>query len=206
MTLAMRRLQILVPDSNTEHAVRGAVGRTVSLAVGHFEFELIVHPGRDGGVRSSGPELLRLQRSRFSHALLIVDDEGSGSARGAIETEKELDSRLALVWGPHAKAIVVEPEIDIWMWGAESHIRDVVGWTHGVRIRSWLQSKGHEFDAKGKPIRPKEALHEVFRFCQVPRSSAQYKALATRISLKRCNDPAFLRLSETLQSWFGQRT
>lgn len=54
----------------------------------------------------------------------------------------------------------------------------------------------------GKPTRPKEALEAVFPACRLPRSAANYRRIAERVSLSRCVDPAFGRLRKTLQRWF----
>ena len=194
----MRDLVILVPDKNTEYAVRGALGREQSLGIRRIDFSVIVDPGRDGGARRRGVQILRVERHQFTHAVLMFDYEGSGAATPAANLETELDAALAADWAARAKAIVIEPEIDIWMWGAETHIREVVGWRSPPGIREWLITRRFVFDAEGKPERPKEAMEEVFRQVQVPRSSAHYQALAGKLSLTRCRDAAFLRLRAAL--------
>ncbi|MFB3133348.1 MAG: hypothetical protein ACE10K_12585, partial [Rhodothermales bacterium] len=56
-----------------------------------------------------------------------------------------------------------------------------------------------------KPQRPKEAVEAVLRATDTPRSSSLYRQLAQKVSLNRCDDPAFLKLKSTLQEWFGIR-
>jgi len=133
----------------------------------------------------------------------MFDYEGSGAATPAGDLETELDAALTADWAGHAKAIVIEPELDVWMWGAETHIREVIGWRGPSGIREWLVARQFVFDAHNKPERPKEAMEEVFRHSQVPRSSAHYQALAGRLSLTRCQDPAFLRLRGAMTAWFA---
>ena len=198
----MRDIVLLVPDKNAEFTVRGALGRHQSLGIRPIDFDVIVDPGRDGGVRRRGAQILAVERNQFRHAALILDYEGSGATVSAVELEANLDAALSDRWGSGAKAIVIEPELDVWMWGAETHVREVVGWYHPPGIRDWLRSQHFEFDAQGKPLRPKEALEAVCRQAQVPRSSAQYQDLARRISLSRCRDTAFLRLRDALTTWF----
>lgn len=202
----MRDLVILVPDKNTEYVVRGGLEREESLGIRALDFEIIVDPGRDGGVRRRGVQILGVQKRQFSHALLMFDFDGCGADDPPAELERRLDAALSGLWGTHAKAIVIEPEVDVWMWGAETHVKEVVDWLSPQGIRDWLQSRGFRFSDQGKPERPKEALEAVFRQAQMPRSSAHYQALARRLSLVRCHDAAFLRLRAALAGWFGMGT
>jgi hypothetical protein len=200
----MKDLVILVPDKNTQFALRGALGRPDALGVRAITHEFRPHPGRDGGGRTTGVEVLARERARFSHALLVFDLEGSGAQEQLTieDLEGELDEKLRLHWGPHAKAIVIAPELDIWLWGADNALRDILQWPQAGTIRDWLQDQGFAFDANVKPVRPKEALEAMVPIHRQPRSSALYEKITSRISLQRCVDPAFLRLRATLQSWF----
>jgi hypothetical protein len=202
----MKDLAILTPDKNTQFALMGALGRHEALVIRPIKFEFIVHPGRDGGVRKTGAELLRLERKDFSHALLLLDFEGSGTAYGdAITLEKELDIKLAKDWGADGKAIVIQPELDIWMWGTDNVVERAIGWpADGPRLRDWLRGRGFEIDYKGKPARPKEALEGALRVSKRPRSSALYEEISRTVSLAKCSDDAFLRLRKQLADWFPQ--
>lgn len=199
----MRDLILLVPDKNTEFTVRGALSRPDALGIREIDFQLLVEPGRDGGVRRRGSQVLGVQQARFAHALLLLDHEGSGSEIGPVELEAQLDQSLSVMWGDRAKAIVIDPEVDVWMWGAETHLRSMVDWRFPEDIRPWLVAQSFVFAADGKPARPKEALEAAFRRAQTPRSSARYEQVARRISLTRCKDDAFLRLRTTMVGWFG---
>jgi hypothetical protein len=55
---------------------------------------------------------------------------------------------------------------------------------------------------QAKPRRPKEALEAALREIRRPRSSALYSELATRVSLRGYDEPAFAALTATLQRWF----
>jgi hypothetical protein len=202
----MKDLIVLSADKNAAFALQGALGRHESLGIRPIEFEVLKpHPGRDGGVRKSGPDVLALQRSRFSHALLVLDFEGCGAeATGAAVIEEQLNERLRRVWSDRAKAIVADPELDIWMWGADSILREAIDWPSGKGpIREWLRAKGFEIHPHtGKPLRPKEALEAALRDVGQPRSSSLYKKLAEKLSLQRCSDQAFQRLRRQLEAWF----
>ena len=197
----MKDLIILVADKTMEFTLRAGLGRHEALGIRPISFDMLQHPNRDGGVRTTGAQILALERARFAHALLMLDFEGSGTAGSARQLEQELDVQLAATWGTRSKAIVIEPELDTWAWGADNLLAQVFTWPRPEPIREWLAEQGFEF-VDGKPRRPKEALERVFRFCGWPRSAANYLKIAERISLAHCQDPAFARLKSALQLWF----
>jgi hypothetical protein len=200
----MKDLVVLVADKNMQATLRGALARPQALEIRPISFDFRVHPGRDGGARTSGPAVLATERRRFSHALLVLDLEGSGSNTiDPVEVERELDARLGVQWEDRAKSVVIAPELDVWLWGADNALRDVFRWPLQGSIREWLLAEGFELDAAGKPARPKEAFEAMVRVHRQARSSALYEKVAAKISLKRCHDAAFVRLRTQLQRWFG---
>ena len=200
----MKDLVILVADKNAQFALQGALGRSQSLGIREITWEIRTHVGRDGGARVSGASVLALERPRFNHAILLFDFEGCGSDEGqtAADIEHLLDGQLAMHWGQRAKAIVIEPEVDAWIWGNDNLLRELVRWPLAQSIRDWLQDRGFELTDQDKPVRPKEALEAIVRIHRQPRSSALYEKVCSRISLRNCGDAAFLRLRATLQEWF----
>lgn len=200
----MKDLVLLVADKSMQATLRGALLRPAALGIRPISFDFRVHPGRDGGARMTGSDLLALEHRRFGHALLIFDLEGSGAnIDDPLLIEGALDAKLNNQWGDRAKSIVIAPELDIWMWGAESALREVFRWPLDLSIREWLIGEGFQIDADGKPMRPKEALVAMIRVHRQARSAALYEKIAEKISLRRCRDAAFVRLRNRLQEWFG---
>mgnify|MGYP000871502458 CR=1 FL=1 len=198
-------LAIVVADKNMDFALRGILSRPKALGIRGIRHRTIPHSGRDGGVRTSGPALLAVQERDFEHGLLLLDFEGSGSIlNDAVALEAELDKALVSTWGDRAKAIVIEPELDSWVWGSDNLLRDVLEWKESETIRDWLRSRNFQFSEHGKPERPKEALDQLMRHVHQPRSSSLYQEITHRISLTRCVDPAFRRLKDTLARWFPE--
>ena len=155
----MKDLVILSADKNIQFALKGALSRSRSLGTREIEFDFIVHPGRDGGARKTGPDLLRLERRRFSHALLVLDFEGCGTDHPDSESlEVELDQRLSTSWEFAAKSVVIHPELDVWVWGSDTAIESAISWPLNEGLREWLRNEGFSFDHNNKPTRPKEAL------------------------------------------------
>jgi hypothetical protein len=199
----MKDLAVLVADKNMEYALRGILARPEALGIHRLSYETETHPGRDGGVRTSGPETLVLLKRQFHNGLLMMDWEGSGAdAENSIELENELDGRLADLWGIGAKAIVIDPELDAWVWGSDNAMGEVLGWKKAQRLRARLADLGYELNENQKPLRPKDALEKVMVYLSEPRSSILYQRMTSKISLERCVDPAFNRLKSTLQAWF----
>jgi len=200
----MKDLVLLVADKNAHYALKGALGRPQSLGIRRIEAEFRVHPGRDGGARRSGPEVLAPEVKRFQHALLILDWQGCGAAEESpLVLEAALNERLHQQWGLCGRAIVIDPEVDIWMWGSDHALQETIAWQHELSVRDYLRKKEFEFREDGKPFQPKEALEAALREPKLPRSSALYGRIAEKISLRRCTDDSFLRLREQLGLWFG---
>jgi hypothetical protein len=79
----------------------------------------------------------------------------------------------------------------------------VLGWrSRKPSLRSWLVASGFSSEPLDKPKRPKEAVEQALRFVRKARSSALYRQLAERVSLRRCTDPAFSKLMRVLRNWF----
>jgi hypothetical protein len=199
----MNDLVILAADKEMQYALRGALNRPEALGTRPLCYDSFVHAGHDGGVRQTGPDLLRMKRRTATHALLILDYEGSGAASSAADLESELDRRLTADWGTAAKAIVIQPELEAWVWGADNVMHEILGWKNIEGARVWLRRHGFDFSSLGKPRRPKEAFSALLREASLPRSAAIFEEIASRISLQRCHDAAFLRLRKQLVDWFS---
>lgn len=199
----MKDLVIVAADKNAEFAIGGALRRPHAAGIRSIDFEIKVHPGRDGGARKDGVAMLALEKGRFGHGLLILDFDGCGTRlSSAIELEAELDRSLEVRWGRNAKAIAIEPELDVWAWGSDNAMGEILDWPPGTTIRGHLRRLGFELRPDGKPVRPKEALEAILKVRRLPRSASLYARITGRISLDRCTDSAFKRLRRQLVEWF----
>jgi hypothetical protein len=200
----MRDLVVLAADKNIQFALRGALPRSEALGIRPITFDFRVHAGRDGGARSSGADVLRSQRRQFDHALLILDFDGCGAKAGqsALDVEEQLDTELSHVWYDKAKAIVIDPELETWVWGSDNALQAALGWPVQQSNRTWLAQRGFAIGVNGKPEQPKDAFAALVPVHQMPRSSAIYESITAKISLTACKDAAFRRLKGSLQQWF----
>ena len=197
----------LVADKNMEYAIRGILARHQSLGVRPVDREVYVHPERDPGCLRRCEHFLRPFAGQFERAIVMFDREGCGrDAASRDELESDVERRLAATgWGNRSAAIVVDPELENWVWSESPHVDDILGWS-GVEptLRDWLVTRGYLTQESAKPDRPKEAMESALQAAQVRRSSSLYRELASRVSLTHCADPAFLKLRSLLQAWFAQ--
>jgi hypothetical protein len=205
---SIKDLIVVVADKSMMATVVGILGRPHALGIRPIAFDVKVHMNYDSGVRVEGVSTIHTFRSEFSHALLLLDYEGCGADENAAKRKfpAELQDELAIclrqTWGEKSDVIVINPELDVWVWGGDNILRELLGWQETASIRDWLKAKGFEFGATGKPIRPKEAFDCVLRQCRQSHSASMYRKIAERISLSRCTDESFQRLSHVLQDWF----
>lgn len=200
----VRDLILLVADSNIEFTMKGLLSRPKSLGIRELDFQVVTHPERDPGCFLRSPDFLRPFQSKYRHALVVLDREGSGQeAQSRHELEEDLEQRLAVVWKENAVAIVVDPELEIWLWSDSPEVDEVLGWQgRDPDLRSWLVEQDYAAKPTDKPERPKEATEQALRLARKPRSSALYRRLAKKVSFRRCTDPAFEKLKTTLRQWF----
>jgi hypothetical protein len=190
-----------------EFAVRGLLNRSKALMVREVVSDIYVHPENDPGCLLHGHDFLRSFVNRYAHALVILDREGCGQERFSRETlESNIEERLSQTgWDHRAAAIVIDPELEVWVWSDSPHVDSVLGW-EGKQpdLRSWLIIQGFSSSRQIKPNRPKEAVQEALRLVRKQRSSSLYLQLAEKVSLDRCFDRAFIKFKMTLNDWFSE--
>lgn len=201
----IRDLIILTSCKNSEHAIKGILSRQEALGIHNVTYDIKINSKRDPGCLLISHDILRLYLKRYSHAIVVFDREGCGQEKKPTrDLEKRVETLLSRNgWGSHAAAIVIDPELDIWVWSDSPHVDRILGWSERPQsLRRWLMQKGILNNLKDKPRRPKEAMEEVLRVTRKRRSSSIYKDLAEAVNLEGCVDPAFIKLKATLQSWF----
>jgi hypothetical protein len=204
---ARKDLVILVADKNMEFALRGILSRHRSLRIRPVSADIYKYPEWDPGCYHRGPDFLQPFVNQYGHALLILDREGSGQEhRGRLEIEEILEKRLAESgWADRAAAIVIDPELEVWVWSDSPHVDIALGWQNKTpSLRDWLVHAGYLAEGQMKPARPKKAMEEALRAVREPRSSAVYRDIAEKVSLDRCMDESFRKLKSVLRKWFRQ--
>ncbi len=205
MSDGRKDLIVLVADKSMEEAVEGVLSRPPSLGIQSIRWEIFRHPEKDAGCRAHGIAFLEPHVRSYRHALLMFDREGCGDETTPVENLEEILRRdLRSIWADRADVVIIEPELDIWVWSDSPRVDEIIGWPAGApSLRPWLESKGFLPPGRTKPERPKEALEAVLYEIRKPYSASLYGELAKHVSLKRCEDSAFLNFKHILQRWFG---
>lgn len=202
----LKDLLILTADKNTKSAVEGVLTRPRALHIRQVTTDVFVHPHSDPGCLRESHEFLRPFTKQYRHALVIFDREGCGKdLADPRELENSVEQELANSgWSKRNAVIVLDPELEIWIWSDSPHVADVLGWTQGVEsLRNWLIAQSYLRPGDAKPQHPKEAMEGALREVRRSRSSAVYAELAKKVSFARCNDLAFEKLKATLRNWFS---
>lgn len=198
-------LLCLVADKNMEAAIRELLSRPESLGIRAIECRLETHPRRDPGCFREGAEFLRGRHSEAERAMVVLDHAWAGvPADSGHELEALLEGQLAQTgdegW---AKAIVIEPELEAWVFSGSVHVSEALGWTdRSPTLREALASQSLWPEDHHKPTDPKAAMEWALRQVRMPRSSSIYGELASRVSTTNCTDRAFVRFRRILRDWF----
>lgn len=201
----MSDLIVLVLDKNMEASIRGLLGRHKALGICQVVHRILVHPSRDPGCLGEGHVFLRAFHRQYRHAIVLLDREGCGRERETREgLEKSIEGRLATSgWNDRARAIVIDPELEVWVWSDSPHIPAALGSRDDLpSLRQSLRDHGLWREGQPKPDDPKAAMERILRLNNRPRSSAIYEEIARKVSLKHCLDGAFAKLRTTLAEWF----
>ncbi len=202
----MRDLVVLVADNDIAETMRALLqSRQTSLGIRPVEFDILPVRPRDGRCRAHAVEYLRREASAYRHAIVVFDRHGCGretESRTAIEDQVERDlSRNG--WEGTAKAVVIDPEIEQWVWSGSTEVARVLH-AQGdyAALQRSLRSAGLWPQGAPKPPDPKQAMKQVLRQTRTPPSPVMFRRLAEKVSLRRCQCPAFGKFKDTLASWF----
>lgn len=201
----MTDLAVVVADVQAEHALDALLSRPRDLHLGAFTFSITVHPERDPGCRLTSQELLRPMIRSRDRCLVIYDRHGCGREDSAVSVLEDgtRDLLRRNGWAGRSEVVVIDPELEIWVWVDSPVVDACVGWRRELLgIRRWLRQSGHWPAGAAKPPDPKGALETALREVQRPRSSSLFRQLGASAPLAECADPAFNRFTAILQAWF----
>lgn len=198
----------LLADGGMEQVIRGFLGRESfyrSLGCGTFDFDadqdIIVAPTKDPGVYGTARELLRPYETTHRHAVVILDADWVGSP-GAESIRKHVGQSVSMAWEEFA-VIVIEPELEAWIMQDNPHL--VETFRCPADFRHILQRADYWPEDRPKPPRPKEALDYLRQRHRVRAFNADFGKLAAKISVRNCQDVAFLQLRDSLRAWFPEQ-
>ena len=201
-------LVVLVADKDLEEAMKSLLARAYDLNLGPFRFEVRRHPNRDGGCRTGAANFLRPFSNAtnavwcFSTATDVAADSRARRFRAtSMLTFLKTVGRIA------RRAIVIEPELEAWVWGDLAQLSRSLGWKGRVSdLRRRLDSLGLWEPPLAKPSDPKRAMRAAMESApsrhRRRRSARIFGEIAELAAVDACRDPAFNELRNTLQTWF----
>ncbi len=204
----LKNLIIVVADSEMEFVTHSLLEqRHQSLGIQPITFDIKRHIHRDAGCLTDCHNYLREDIRYYHYSMVLFDKEGCGREQySSTEIEREVEGRLSKNgWNDRCAAIVIDPELEAWVWSDSSEVDKVFGWKDRTPpLREWIKSKTPYWPAENlKPERPKEALQSAMKAVRQPFSSRLFADLAQTVSLERCIDPSFQKFKNILKKWFS---
>ena len=203
------RLIVLVADNDMKEVVQALLSRPNAIGTTDFEFDVVSHPERDPGCVKEAAQVLRPHLNQYRYCMVMCDHHGCGKGeKPRHEIQQQVEEDLGRNgWKKHAKVIVIEPELEAWVWGDLATTSEKLGWPKkSSEMRQLLKDKGLWPEDQPKPPDPKKAMATALR-CKperrkIRRTPSLYRAIAESVTLDNCRDPAFRELRATLQRWF----
>lgn len=198
-------LYVLVADQDMLQTMEKLLSRGPSLGIRSIEYAVAKHIHRDPGCRSSASAYLRGHILDYRYALVMFDRKGCGDEASREDIQREVEQALVENgWRDRSKVVVIDPELETWVWNSSSRVSEILGWEDGgyAGMKAWLAAEGLWAANSAKPEEPKKAMRAALRKGQPSVSSRLFAELAESVTLRRCRDPAFNELKETLRLWF----
>ena len=137
----MKDLIILVADQNMRDCIEGLIPKLPhALKITPFTYDIFVHTNRDPGCRTQSPAFLISFQNKYRFGLVIFDKEGCGQES---LSRDDLESNVELLlfntgWKDRAKTIVIEPELENWIWVRSSQLAEIINWENIDSLYQWL--------------------------------------------------------------------
>ena len=201
-------LVVLVADSHQEQTVATLlIERWQALGIRQLAINIdfdIYSLRNDPGVFHRAGGFLAVFARQYEHALVLIDAEWEGGPVSTEEIEEKIQDDLNRNgWEGRSAVVVIDPELEIWVWSTSSHVPRIVGMDRR-RIKDLGHQTGYWQAGETKPSRPKELLKKVLRRTKKTKySGALFRQLAEQVGLKRCQDSSFRHFCEVLQGWFA---
>jgi len=202
----MKDLIVAVADSYQEKVIEALLPRVpITSGTKEFTFDIMRNSGHDSGSYNDSHELLRPFINQYRFALVVFDFEGCGAEH--LKTKAEIETEVHDLlnvngWGNRNAVIVIQPELENWLWMDNPHVSQAIGWEKQESLYDWARNESYLSGNASKPSRPKETFERALKIAETPKSAAIYKKIAARASYRNCEDEFFKQLILKLQEWF----
>ncbi len=204
-------LIVLVADTDMKYALHALLDRHKEFGCREIEAQIRRHEQRDPGCFNDGHNFLRPFCTRYEHALVILDKafdkKAKQAKRGRQALEQTIEGNLSRNgWKDRAAAVVIDPELEIWVWSTSPELDECLGWTNREPdLRTWLRDQKLWPVQNEKPPDPKQAMHDAMKKVGKAVSARIFGQLAKTVAFQECRDSSFLKLLECLGKWFPER-
>lgn len=202
--MAIKDLFVLVADQDMVETLKALLSRHQSLRIRPITHQVERHLKRDPGCRMDAVRSLRPRLHHYHRAIVVLDRHGCGDSSSRETIQGKIEGPLASNgWDDRAKAIVIDPELEAWVWAGSTHVADVLGWKgHYEDLKTWLVDRGLWRAGAAKPSDPKAAMKAALQERNITNSATLFRDLAKRTTWQQCQCPAFAELTQTLSRWF----
>jgi hypothetical protein len=201
-----RGLFIVVADLDSENVIKTLLlkrQKALQISLNFINEDLLRYAGRDSGCFTDAVDILRPMQRKYHRAMIIFDRVGSGGEdRPATKLEAEIENRLiGSGWLPDCiAAVVIDPELEAWVWSSSPHVSKVLGWKAGNQpLQQFLAQDGLWPAGQPKPSDPKRAMEKAVRKVRQPFVTDLFSELAATVSVVGCKDRAFMKFVQKLQ-------
>lgn len=113
-----------------EQVLLGLLNRPQALGMRPITWDIFVHPHRDPGCLREAHVFLRPMARRYYYAVVLLDHHGCGrEGTPAEQLANEIAQRLnEHGWAGRATAIVIAPELEVWVCSQSPHVATYLGW------------------------------------------------------------------------------
>ncbi len=206
----MKELVILVADAAMEAVLRTFFEREAveeTLACGDISIDPVQDIFRDpmhtdGGVHRRAHEILRRFLRTHRRAMVILDKQ-FGAERPANQVRMEILNNLRQNgWAERCEVVVIDPELEVWLWQESPHVARAVGYRGHQPLRKHLAETRDWPEDLDKPKNPKDTLQRLIRENRAGVPTGVYCNIAKQVSVRGCSDTSFRNFLTTLRNWF----
>ena len=142
--LPQRDLIVLAADLDMKVSTEALLGNPRILGIRQIQFDVLTHNYRDPGCRTGAASCLANFTNRYHYAIVIFDRDGCGSTAPRDQIQREVEQALHHNgWPDRARAIVIQPELEAWIWTSSPVTATTLGCGSLTELR--VPDLGHGF-------------------------------------------------------------
>ncbi len=182
----------------------------MSLACREFDVDvqkdILQVPGQtDPGLYDNAHENLELFKSQYNHAMIVLDRQWNDSSKTPSDIEQHITANMQRAGWTRERfeVVVIDPELETWLFQEKDIFLNAFRYHDGARaLRDQLDETGHWPKGQAKPTDPKATIGRALHLGKSASPTVLFSKVCSRISVKDCQDTAFLKFKRTLRCWF----